>query len=198
MATCAPVVPHAQPHTTTSFLTTATTKLKFPITLTDTRGIIYDGPGSIDTGSTFNLFPASMLSEDRKSNLTPTRHTVYGVAGKPMQALGRFTCSLKMENGSIKENTFFVLDAPIPVLLGMDTLEHPEVKKFRLTNSSLQLHTDSSDVITVTLSLPALPSLQPDALQRKLEWLKSELGLNLPVNHACKNELQRVVELLES
>ena len=164
------------------------------LVLNDT--LIYEGPGSIDTGSESNLFPLSLLPESQKPLLTPTRHTVHGVSGKSMQAVGEFNCDVKTGYGTLNNVTFFVFDAKFPVLLGMSMLEHPDVEKFVLTNKSLQLQPSGSEPISISLASPALQATDENMI-KKLEYLKSELKIELPVAHPNKAELNAVVSLLD-
>ena len=98
-------------------------------------GIEYNGPAQIDTGSSYNIMPLSAIPIDQRPWLTPTRHTIYGISSTPTQAAGYFRCQLNFENGFIKDTSFLVIDTNIPVLLGMETLNHSSVQSFTINQN---------------------------------------------------------------
>ena len=179
-------------------------KLTVDVTVTSQIGIEYSGPAYLDTGSSYNIMPLNNIPTHQRHLLNPTSHIIYGISAKPVRAVGTFRCTVRFRTGFLQHILFVVLDSQIPVLLGLQCLQHPTVKSFGVSDSELILTRKFSrdgPVVEQCVPLclravvvPSPTSPRKKSLQEKVRWIRDNLNVLLPEGHHDPYELKQVAD----
>ena len=204
---CASLVPsHNKSHSFNTNSMQFKSKIAIDIHVHNRDGINFTASALIDTGSQYNLCPASLIT---KSLLTPVDHTIFGISRKGIKAAGFFRCRIDFGTGFMPNTSFLVIDTDVPVLLGLEFLTCGTVESFSIKENVLELNRKFKHR-SVQQSVPLCMIAQPDkpqnqspirptkntSLAEKLSWLQSQLNLALPEAHECKSELNGISDLL--
>jgi hypothetical protein len=140
----------------------------------------------VDTGSTVNLLPISIVPTHLRHLISPKKSTINGVGELGEIFIDIFTRSNYRLARHVK---FAVVESRFPIILGTPFLNHQDfyAKSYTITHDSLQLTTRRDNIrhtIAHTLdnvqAYTARPSQDFNAINSKAEWLLKTKEIVIP------------------
>jgi hypothetical protein len=143
----------------------------------------------VDTGSTVNLLPISIVPTHLRHLISPKKSTINGVG--ELEAKGEiFIDIFTRSNYRLARHVkFAVVESRFPIILGTPFLNHQDfyAKSYTITHDSLQLTTRRDNIrhtIAHTLdnvqAYTARPSQDFNAINSKAEWLLKTKEIVIP------------------
>jgi len=145
-----------------------------------------------------------MVPEEHRSLLDPCNTIVSGIGGNE-KPVGQFCCNLYMGQGYFKNVLFYVMKNLWTPLVGANVILHKSITRkvwdsdcitfIRNVNGYTFEHTTPITETGGAFHQCERPT--PEAsLDEKIKWLLQERQLTIPADHADKNELDMLVNLL--
>ena len=161
----------------------------------------FENSACLDTGSFLNLISKSLV-EKNNVNSEPHYGTISGIENKTLPILGTFECTVAYSKGFVKNVIFHIIDSKIPVILGLQFLNHESIESFSFSKNGLTLNRIINDKkfqnkIAFSNDTFAFKSLTVDTSLElsRVQMINNVLGVS--INPMAKvNEINELSSLL--
>jgi hypothetical protein len=181
-------------------------KSKYFIGIEISSMINFDLQICIDTGSGLNLLPRKLFEKfkGRLKDLECSNVTIKGISNMPINADGKFLCTLKFPTGFVKNVVFHVINCEIPPLLGFDFFNHISITLFTFKRKKLILNrifgnkTFKNEIFySQNETLPCFNIINCDKIENKLEKIQKMLGVKINPQATKKHQIELCEILIE-